>query len=277
MCENFEYEKIKLLFEHPEDNKDSRTQLLKQSKSHLTKFLDVTRSDMLFSEKIIFVEGLAEKLIIPKYFPNLVKDHISIVELGGINFNYFLPLAFNTFKKILCITDKDVDIITEEIDGLKLDINNYNGKKSRINEMFACFRNQIKVCTQTKYGSTFEKELFIENYHTNFQLLMSIAIEYEIFNELIKHKDITYWYENYVNFITNGNQKKYVKEILTKYKKLYDEDNDNKDLIEMMFFADLFYHYIKSKKGDFALKLFEHKEKIIIPKYIKDGVEWLNS
>lgn len=276
LCENFEYEKIKLLYEHPENNQDTRTALLEQSKSHLIKFLDVTRSDILFSEKIILVEGLAEKLLIPKYFNNLVEEHVSIVELGGVNFNYFLPLAFNTYKKILCITDRDVDIITEEMDGLKLDFDNYNSENSRINEMFSHFPNQIKVFTQKRYGSTFEKELFIENYDNNFQLLMSIAIEYESFAELIKHKDINYWYENYINFITNGNQKKFLNEKLTKYKKLYDEDANNKNLIEMLFFTDIFYHYIKNRKGDFALKLFEHKEDVIIPKYIKDGVEWLN-
>lgn len=276
LCENFEYEKIKLLYEHPENNQDPRTALLEQSKLHLIKFLDVTRSDILFSEKIILVEGLAEKLLIPKYFNNLVEEHVSIVELGGVNFNYFLPLAFNTYKKILCITDRDVDIITEEMDGLKLDFDNYNSENSRINEMFSHFPNQIKVFTQKRYGSTFEKELFIENYDNNFQLLMSIAIEYESFAELIKHKDINYWYENYINFITNGNQKKFLNEKLTKYKKLYDEDANNKNLIEMLFFTDIFYHYIKNRKGDFALKLFEHKEEVIIPKYIKDGVEWLN-
>lgn len=276
LCENFEYEKIKLLYEHPENNQNTRTALLEQSKLHLIKFLDVTRSDILFSEKIILVEGLAEKLLIPKYFNNLVEEHVSIVELGGVNFNYFLPLAFNTYKKILCITDRDVDIITEEMDGLKLDFDNYNSENSRINEMFSHFPNQIKVFTQKRYGSTFEKELFIENYDNNFQLLMSIAIEYESFAELIKHKDINYWYENYINFITNGNQKKFLNEKLTKYKKLYDEDANNKNLIEMLFFTDIFYHYIKNRKGDFALKLFEHKEDVIIPKYIKDGVEWLN-
>lgn len=276
LCENFEYEKIKLLYEHPEDNQDTRTALLEQSKLHLIKFLDVTRSDVLFSEKIILVEGLAEKLLIPKYFNNLVEEHVSIVELGGVNFNYFLPLAFNTYKKILCITDRDVDVITEEMDGLKLDFENCNSENSRINEMFSHFPNQIKVFAQKLYGSTFEKELFIENYDNNFQLLMSIAIEYESFTELIKHKDINYWYENYINFITNGNQKKFLNEKLTKYKKLYDENANNKNLIEMLFFTDVFYHYIKNRKGDFALKLFEHKEEVIIPKYIKDGVEWLN-
>lgn len=52
------------------------------------------------------------------------------------------------------------------------------------------------------------------------------------------------------------------------------EDKD-KHLVEKMFFTNLFYHYIKSSKGKFALDLFEYKDRLIIPSYIKDGVEWL--
>jgi len=41
------------------------------SKNHLTKFLDVTRSDMLFADKIILAEGLSEKLLLPKLIERL--------------------------------------------------------------------------------------------------------------------------------------------------------------------------------------------------------------
>ena len=39
----------------------------KDAKLHLTKFLDVTRSDMLFADKVILVEGIAEKLLMPLF------------------------------------------------------------------------------------------------------------------------------------------------------------------------------------------------------------------
>lgn len=38
-----------------------------EAKKHLAKFLDVTRSDMLFADKVILVEGIAERLLLP-YF-----------------------------------------------------------------------------------------------------------------------------------------------------------------------------------------------------------------
>ena len=41
------------------------------SKKHIMKFLDVTKSDMLFAKKIVLVEGLAEKLILPKFMEKI--------------------------------------------------------------------------------------------------------------------------------------------------------------------------------------------------------------
>ena len=276
LSKNFEYEKIKFLFKNPEHNKENRTNLLTQAQNHIIKFLDVTRSDVLFSEKLIFVEGLAEKLLIPKYFKELVKEHVSIVELGGINFNHFLPLAFGTNKKILCITDKDIEIITDDGNQLKLDIDNYKYDNNRIDELFLDMENQIKVSMQKNYGSTFEKELFIDNYEDNFNLLMSLSLESDNFHELIQHKSIVFWSENISKYISNANQKKFLTDITNKFMKLYNE-NDNKELIEKIYFTDLFYHYIKNQKGNFALKLFDYVDKISVPQYIKEGVEWLNS
>ncbi len=276
LSKNFEYEKIKFLFKNPEHNKENRINLLTQAQNHIIKFLDVTRSDVLFSEKLIFVEGLAEKLLIPKYFKELVKEHVSIVELGGINFNHFLPLAFGTNKKILCITDKDIEIITDDGNQLKLDIDNYKYDNNRIDELFLDMENQIKVSMQKNYGSTFEKELFIDNYEDNFNLLMSLSLESDNFHELIQHKSIVFWSENISKYISNANQKKFLTDITNKFMKLYNE-NDNKELIEKIYFTDLFYHYIKNQKGNFALKLFDYVDKISVPQYIKEGVEWLNS
>lgn len=275
LSKNFEYEKIKFLFKNPEHNKENRINLLTQAQNHIIKFLDVTRSDILFSEKLIFVEGLAEKLLIPKYFKELVKEHVSIVELGGINFNHFLPLAFGTNKKILCITDKDIEIITDDGNQLKLDIDNYKYGNNRIDELFLDMENQIKVSMQKNYGSTFEKELFIDNYEDNFNLLMSLSLESDNFHELIQHKSIVFWSENISKYISNANQKKFLTDITNKFMKLYNE-NDNKELIEKIYFTDLFYHYIKNQKGNFALKLFDYVDKISVPQYIKEGVEWLN-
>ena len=66
------------------------------AKKHLTKFLDVTRSDMLFADKVILVEGIAEKLLLPLFMEkcncSYEDAHISIVEIGGKHFEHFIEL-----------------------------------------------------------------------------------------------------------------------------------------------------------------------------------------
>ena len=86
------------------------------SQRHIMKFLDVTKSDMLFAKKVIFVEGLAEKLILPKFLEregySYENEHISIIDIGGKHFKYFIDIYedSNVNKKILCITDKDFKV-----------------------------------------------------------------------------------------------------------------------------------------------------------------------
>ena len=90
-----------------------------KAKKHLAKFLDVTRSDLLFADKVIFIEGIAEKLLMPAFMEKCrvpyEDEHISIVEIGGKHFEHFIEL-FNgndVKKKVLCITDKDFSWIKD--------------------------------------------------------------------------------------------------------------------------------------------------------------------
>lgn len=86
------------------------------SKQYVQKFLDATRADMFFADKLIFVEGIAEELLLPvfaKYMKkNLTDEHVLIVNMGGRYFNHFLKLfdtnnPYTINKKIVCLTDID--------------------------------------------------------------------------------------------------------------------------------------------------------------------------
>jgi putative ATP-dependent endonuclease of the OLD family len=109
----------------------------KNSKKYVQRFLDATKSDMLFAQKVILVEGLAEQLLIPtlvRYInaeskekfeqenPNkkeayksllLEDNHIAVINVGGRYFEHFLHLfdtqksPFAIPKKVVCITDRD--------------------------------------------------------------------------------------------------------------------------------------------------------------------------
>lgn len=88
-----------------------------KSKKFVQRFLDATKSDMLFANKVIMVEGLAEELLLPvmaNYMGfSLEDEHVAIVSVGNRYFKHFLKL-FDTQEshfaiptKVVCITDRD--------------------------------------------------------------------------------------------------------------------------------------------------------------------------
>jgi predicted ATP-dependent endonuclease of OLD family len=91
-----------------------------ESKYYVQRFLDATKSNMLFADRIIFVEGLAEQLLIPclaaylKKEEELTTKHVAIVSVNSRTFYHFTKIFQyseankNTIdKKIACITDAD--------------------------------------------------------------------------------------------------------------------------------------------------------------------------
>lgn len=86
------------------------------SKLFVQRFLDATRADMFFANKLIFVEGIAEELLLPVFAKYLGYDltdaHVLVVNMGGRYFSHFLKLFDTTKpntinKRVACITDID--------------------------------------------------------------------------------------------------------------------------------------------------------------------------
>jgi putative ATP-dependent endonuclease of the OLD family len=97
-----------------------------ESKKYVQRFLDATKSNMLFAEKLILVEGLAEQLLMSLFAEyvgkSLEDNHVAVINVGGKYFDHFLNL-FNTNnsaainRKVVCITDRDPerkDLTTEK-------------------------------------------------------------------------------------------------------------------------------------------------------------------
>ena len=89
----------------------------KKSKNYVQRFLDATKSDMLFARKVIMVEGIAEELLMntmARYDGvSLEEQHVAVVNINGRYFDHFIKL-FNTEdsdnaipKMVACITDRD--------------------------------------------------------------------------------------------------------------------------------------------------------------------------
>ena len=91
------------------------------SKIYVKRFFDATKSNMLFANRLIFVEGISEQLLLPCFAAylgkeeQLLNEHVCIVNVDSRTFKHFLkifeyhpdekPFAIN--KKVVCITDAD--------------------------------------------------------------------------------------------------------------------------------------------------------------------------
>jgi putative ATP-dependent endonuclease of the OLD family len=86
------------------------------SKGYVQRFLDATKSEMLFAKSVLLVEGMAEQLLmstLATYHGKSLEDsHVATVNVGGRYFNHFLHLFSPTSKyamrrKVACVTDRD--------------------------------------------------------------------------------------------------------------------------------------------------------------------------
>ena len=95
------------------------TKLERENKDFLRRYLDVTKSQLFFARKIIFVEGITEAMLM-KAFWNYIYDNpddkfdrqgIEVVNIQGIAFRPYIDLIRNVFTetkvKSVIITDDD--------------------------------------------------------------------------------------------------------------------------------------------------------------------------
>ena len=240
---------------------------------------------MLFSEKIILVEGVAEKICFPFFMEKLgfsyEDEHISIVECGGKNFKPFLKLYLKNKikKKILIVTDKDYSYYGE--DG-KLDITSYSSHKpGHITDLekFVEGYDNVKIVSQTNGGITFEDELFINlqfkplKYYLLYKSFPETLKQYLKINKL----DFKNWKDN-TSKITNIKSQRKIIKMVELYKEACEKEPDKKLKIEELFFAQLYYEYIKNEKGTNALEIISNNwvcKNVNVPKYIEEGIKWI--
>ncbi len=256
------------------------------AKAHLTKFLDVTRSDMLFADKVILVEGIAEKLLLPFFMEKCgcpyEDEHISIVEIGGKHFAHFVEL-FNgntVSKKVLCITDRD---FKWRHNGAIQGYSEYkNGTTSHIEDLKQRFQiDNFSIQTQTLGGRTFEDELFLSNSDNAavatalFKIVASSSVssfaekygfDYAAWNNSAKHTEI------------DGRSLPFIVKLLSEFNAVIASDNAHENIYKRLFFAELFLHFAENQKGNTALDILTNDNlsaNLIVPKYIEEGLIWL--
>lgn len=252
-------------FKHKETDRDT-FRFLKQ-------YLNLHKCDLFFADKVIMVEGITEKILMPLFIRKSAKvlenEYVSIIEVGGAYTHKFKEFFKFLNTKVLVITDIDsVDSVTgKSCHVLKPEANTSNStlsswlpKKTKITELLALTddeklddSNIIRVAFQIKEdGGDFVprslenaivncNQAFFKSKFTNEDASEKATYECFSFQKLRNIDDLIY-------MDTNRDQS--------------DVDPSSK------------------QKTDFTFDLMTFDEEVSklhwsVPKYIKEGLEWL--
>lgn len=278
--------------------KNGESIINKTSKKYIQRFFDATKSNMLFAEKLILVEGIAEQLLLPVLAEyegiSLESNHIAVIQVGGRYFEHFLYLfdtknEYAINRKIACITDIDPVRKKKASKGASfekcypyeynIDKENYEYKQNTtLNEKYPYeSKNNIRVFSQDEiYGKTFEYQLAFDNPQSSLLLSESIANAEELQNlmNMLDKNSI----ENMLKCLNDSKENSRIQCAL---KNSDWNINDKKKAI-------IASRYLNSVgKGENALELAsvlkdnlllknskEYKE-FIVPKYISEAIKWV--
>jgi len=264
------------------------------SKQYVQRFLDATKADMFFANRLIFVEGIAEELLLPVFArylnKNLTDEHVLVVNMGGRYFNHFLKLfdtknPYTINKKIVCLTDIDPCRKKKGDDKnyevcypyeYNIDTDNYDYKHHADTEVdqYVVHPNIRFYRQDVTYGKTLEYDLMRENPNCELLLTDSVSNRDEI-KAMMAELDVNKMMGKMRNSEANTRIKSSINQ------SVWEDDEKRKALLASRYLNSI-------SKGSNALELnvtlmdnlekpeAERKE-FHVPQYIIDALKWLLS
>ena len=219
----------------------------------IRKYLTLTKCDLFFADKAIFVEGASERLLLPDMIDKCDREglfnsqeyrlpvqYYALVEIGGAYAHKFIPFAH--FLGIPCLILTDLDSVSD------------SDKKS----------------VPVSQGKTTSNETLKWWIRKNKGLPVNDKTEIELTEITSMSSDNKTQQKCHIEFQTTENGlcghslEEAIKNVNREHYNL--GDNPTEDDLE----------FKGKRKTDFALKLIYEYENYTIPDYIKKGLIWLN-
>jgi putative ATP-dependent endonuclease of OLD family len=234
-----------------------------KSKKYIERYLDATKSNMLFSKGIIFVEGIAEQLVLPCLAsclptPIPLEDfHVTTIAVGGLTFKHFLPLFG---AGVACWP------VELGLDSTTYDYKEQSGSVTSLQEMCRECDN-VKVFVGQK---TFEYDLAYEN--TDTELIVTDACNDKgILKAFVSGSPISH---HSLNGVIDTNIWRYV-----------DGAAVGDDVKAKMAFAIHYLTIVEDDKGEHAFELAHQlrenralaeadRQKFTVPHHIEEAILW---
>ncbi len=229
----------------------------REHKRYLERWLDATKSSIFFGRKVLLVEGIAERLLIPQFFKMLYKgktlegENISIISVDGVTFRPFLHLFNPNALDMKCavLTDSDPARIPL-LDSSGNEVKDKNGDVIKVS-VYPETKKDCIVCDRT--------EGLINDYS---------SANIQIFNNL-KTFEYDLMLENNTDFFKN---------IFIEHSVGTKADRESLHSKEGIVFAKEAYEVISNEKGDFSQLILDDlilNKDFNIPAYIKEAFEFL--
>lgn len=249
---------------------DPKKENQKQYKRYLERWLDATKSDIFFGRKVLLVEGIAERLLIPKFFSMLYKEKItegqkvevidktlesegiSVISVDGVAFRPFLQLFGPTGLNIKCavLTDSDPESVPlKNKDGYE--VIGTDGKVVR-ESVYPTKIGEYENCARTAgliRDFSPSPNIFVSSNIKTFEYDLMLEENIPFFSELIQKYEIG----------TKDNRERIV-------------------LLNGQEFIKEAFKLISKEKGEFSQFILEelnNGKKLHIPTYIKKAFEFL--
>lgn len=233
------------------------------AKKFIQRYLDATRADMLFAGGIIFVEGVAEQVLLPVFarvlglYDKWLKKHVIVINISGRYFDKFLKLYDSSNPealglKVACITDRDP----------------VRKEKGKTNARFESCMPSDYNADSTKYEYRNHSESLVEEFkdHPNIRYFSqgadSCTLEYEIALNNPKNKVLL------VPSIKNSEE----------LNGLIDTEGVDKALVASRYLESISKGVNALELSNAIMDLSESdREKFNVPPYIKEAIEWVLS
>ena len=256
---------------------------------YLSKFLDVTKSQLFFSNGTILVEGISETLLLPSLAKkagfDLDKYGIEIVNVDGVAFEHFAKL-FNSadnekrlFARCSLITDNDKGFIKYwnlKVDSL-ID-------EDKAKEIFKELKNKDIIDRLDRIQKTDVSET---SYAYN-------TLKNKIEEILSEHKEKNSERADNADLLKSGNLKTYLADFTFEVElynagsnkntiiTVFNRMKDRKKPLNCTNTADEFLYRIKDEKSEFAHALSIHLDDnkaafdtFTVPSYIENAIKWV--
>ncbi|MDN6722015.1 MAG: AAA family ATPase [Staphylococcus equorum] len=272
------------------------------SKKYVQRFLDATKSNMLFAEKIILVEGLAEQLLLNVFAEylgiSLEKKHVTVINVGGKYFEHFLQLfnsnnAYTINRKVACITDLDPMRKVKkngnensffkacypfeyEANPEKFDYSWNKTMDRYLNEAHSNIRAFIQP---RPYGKTLEYQLAFENPSSCLLITNSISNKKELSNLMALYEEGASLCE-LLNCLTESNENKRIRCSLVNASDDWQELEKKKALIASRYLNSVdkggnALELATKLKDNLDLKGKDEYKDFVVPGYMVKAIKWV--